>query len=147
MDNQALAERHLVGSHLGHYLLQENIGAGGAGEVYRARDEHLSRDVAIKVLSLDTLADAQGRHDFRREALTLSKLNHPSIAIVYDFDSDQGVDFLVTEYVPGISLTERLTKGPLPEEDIIQLATQLVEGITAAHGQGIVHRDLLPGNL
>ncbi len=147
MDHQALAERHLVGSHLGHYLLQEKIGSGGAGEVYRARDEHLSRDVAIKILSLGTLADAQGRHDFRREALTLSKLNHPSIAVVHDFDSDQGIDFLVTEYVPGTSLSERLTNGPLPEEDTVRLATQLVEGIAAAHGQGIVHRDLKPGNL
>lgn len=147
MDRQALAERHLVGTHLGHYLIQEKIGGGGVGEVYRARDEHLSRDVAVKVLSPGILADAQARHNFRREALTLSKLNHPAIAIVHDFDSDAGIDFLVTEYLPGTSLAERLRNGPLPEEDTVRLATQLVEGIAAAHGQGIVHRDLKPGNL
>ena len=147
MECHALAERHLVGTHLGHYLVQEKIGGGGVGEVYRARDEHLSRDVAIKVLSPSILADPHARHDFRREALTLSKLNHPAIAIVHDFDSEQGVDFLVTEYLPGTSLTQRLSQGPAPEDDIYRLATQLVEGIAAAHGQGIVHRDLKPGNL
>lgn len=147
MDRQALAEPHLVGTRLGHYLIQEKIGGGGVGEVYRARDEHLSRDVAVKVLSPGTLVDAQARRNFRREALTLSKLNHPAIAIVHDFDSDAGIDFLVTEYLPGTSLAERLSNGPLPEEDTVRLATQLVEGIAAAHGQGIVHRDLKPGNL
>ncbi len=147
MDRQALAECHLVGSHLGHYLILEKIGTGGVGEVYRARDEHLSRDIAIKVLSPGTFADAQARRDFRQEALTLSKLNHPAIAVVHDFDSDQDIDFLVTEYVPGVSLTERLTKGPLAEEDIVRIAAQLVEGVAAAHNQSIVHRDLKPGNL
>ncbi len=147
MDRQALAESHLVGNHLGHYLLLEEIGSGGVGEVYRARDEHLSRDVAIKVLSPGTFADAQARRDFRQEALTLSKLNHPAIAIVHDFDSDQDIDFLVTEYVPGVSLSERLTKGLLPEEDITRIAAQLVEGVAVAHNHGIVHRDLKPANL
>src|SRR5512142_1909365 len=147
MDRQALAERDVAGTHLGHYLIHEKIGGGGVGEVYRARDEHLSRDVAVKVLSPGTLVDAQARRNFRREALMLSKLNHPAIAIVHDFDSDAGIDFLVTEYLPGTSLAERLSNGPLPEEDTVRLATQLVEGIAAAHGQGIVHRDLKPGNL
>lgn len=147
MDRHALAERHLAGARLGHYLIQEKIGAGGVGEVYRARDEHLCRDVAVKVLSPGILADPQARQNFRREALTLSKLNHPAIAVVHDFDSDEGIDFLVTEYLPGTSLAERLSNGPLPEEDTVRLATQLVEGIAAAHGQGIVHRDLKPGNL
>jgi non-specific serine/threonine protein kinase len=147
MNRQAVAERQLVGERLGHYLILEKIGAGGIGEVYRARDEHLAREVAIKVLPEGTLADEEARRNFRCEALTLSKLNHPTIATVHDFDSHEETDFLVTEYVPGISLNELLAKDPLPEDDILQLSTQLAEGIAAAHGQGIVHRDLKPGNL
>ncbi len=147
MDRPVLVESPLVGERLGHYLVQEKIGTGGAGEVYRARDEHLARDVAIKVLSHDTLANEESRRQFRREALTLSKLNHPAIAVVHDFDVQNGIDFLVTEYVPGTALSERLAKGPVPVEDLLLLASQLVEGIAAAHSQGIIHRDLKPGNL
>ena len=147
MDRQTLVESPLVGDHLGHYLVQEKIGTGGAGEVYRARDEHLARDVAIKVLSRGTLANEESRRNFRREALTLSKVNHPAIAVVHDFDTYNGVDFLVTEYVPGNSLQERLAKGTVPIEDLLLLASQLVEGMAAAHSQGIIHRDLKPGNL
>ena len=147
MDRQTLVESPLVGDHLGHYLVQEKIGTGGAGEVYRARDEHLARDVAIKVLSHGTLANEESRRNFRREALTLSKVNHPAIAVVHDFDTYNGVDFLVTEYVPGNSLQERLAKGTVPIEDLLLLASQLVEGMAAAHSQGIIHRDLKPGNL
>ena len=147
MNSQAIAERQLVGERLGHYHILEKIGAGGMGEVYRARDEHLDREVAVKLLPVGTLADDEARHNFRREALTLSKLNHPSIATVHDFDCHQGTDFLVTEYVPGISLNEQLAKGPLSEHEILQLCTQLAEGMAAAHDQGIVHCDLKPGNL
>lgn len=147
MNRQAVAEPHLVGERLGHYLILEKIGTGGIGEVYRARDEHLAREVAIKVLPEDTLADEEARHNFRQEALTLSRLNHPTIASVHDFDSQEGMDYLVTEYVPGISLNEQLAKGPLPEDKILRLSTQLAEGMAAAHSQGIVHRDLKPGNL
>src|SRR5512135_666605 len=147
MNRQAVAERHLIGERLGHYLILMKIGAGGIGEVYCARDEHLAREVAIKVLAEGTLADEEARHNFRQEALTLSKLNHPTIASVHDFDSQEGMDYLVTEYVPGISLNEQLAKGPLPEDKILRLSTQLAEGMAAAHSQGIVHRDLKPGNL
>ena len=147
MKRQAIAERQLVGERLGHYRILEKIGAGGMGEVYRARDEHLDREVAIKVLPEGALADEEARHNFRREALTLSKLNHPSIATVHDFDCHHETDFLVTEYVPGIPLNEHLAKGPLSEHEILQLCMQLAEGMAAAHGQGIVHRDLKPGNL
>jgi serine/threonine protein kinase len=146
MKRQANAERQLVGERLGHYYILEKIGAGGMGEVYRARDEHLDREVAIKVLPEGTLADQEARRNFRREALTLSKLSHPSIATVHDFDCHKGTDFLVTEYVPGISPNEQLAKGPLSEEEILE-CTQLAEGIAAAHGKGIMHRDLKPGNL
>jgi serine/threonine protein kinase/Tfp pilus assembly protein PilF len=147
MNRQGTAERQLVGERLSHYHILEKIGAGGMGEVYRARDEHLDREVAIKVLPQGTLADEQARHNFRREALTLSKLNHPNIATVHDFDCYRETDFLVTEYVPGVSLNEQLATAPLSEYEILQVCTQLAEGMAAAHGQGIVHRDLKPGNL
>ena len=147
MDRQGVVERQLVGRNLGHYRILEKIGAGGMGEVYRARDEHLDREVAIKVLPENIWADEESRRNFRREALNLSRLNHPNIAIVHDFDSYQETDFLVTEYIPGLSLNERLSQGPLPEGEILSLATQLVEGMAAAHGQSVVHRDLKPGNL
>src|SRR4051812_7718564 len=93
---------------LSHYRILERLGAGGMGEVYRAHDSRLERDVAVKVLPHDALGDENARKQFRSEALALSRLNHPHIAAVYDFDSQDGVDFLVMEYVPGESLAARL---------------------------------------
>jgi TolB-like protein/Flp pilus assembly protein TadD/predicted Ser/Thr protein kinase len=136
-----------VGINLGHYRIAEKIGAGGMGEVYRAHDEHLSRDVAIKVLPSGTLSDQSARRHFRNEALALSKLNHPGIATIYDFDTQDGVDFLVMEYIPGITLSEKLAGRPLAEKEVIALGTQLAEALAAAHAEGVVHRDLKPGNL
>ncbi|MBZ5720489.1 MAG: protein kinase [Acidobacteriia bacterium] len=136
-----------VGVELGHYRIVEKIGAGGMGEVYRAHDEHLARDVAIKVLPPGTLIDESTRKHFRKEALTLSQLNHPNVATIHDFDTYQGVDFLVMEYIPGVTLSESLTKGPLPEKEVLRLGVQLAEGLAAAHEHGVVHRDLKPGNL
>jgi TolB-like protein/tetratricopeptide (TPR) repeat protein len=132
---------------LGHYRIVDKIGAGGMGEVYRAHDERLARDVAIKVLPPGTLIDESDRKHFHKEALVLSKLNHPNIATIYDFDTQQEVDFLVMEYIPGITLSEKLATRPLPEKEVITLGTQLAEGLAAAHEQGVVHRDLKPGNL
>ena len=137
----------LVGQKLGHYHIEEKIGSGGMGQVYRAHDEHLDREVAIKVLPPSVLEDEHARHRFHTEALVLSKLNHPNIAVIYDFDVQQGVDFLVMEYIPGVSLNERLSARPLPEKEVIHFGTQLAEGLTAAHEHGIVHCDLKPGNL
>jgi TolB-like protein len=137
----------MIGQAISHYRIIEKIGAGGMGEVYRARDEHLDRDVAIKVLPPGTLGDESARRRFHREALALSKLNHPNIATIHDFDTRQGVDFLVMEYIPGITLSEKLANRPLPEKEIINLGTQLAEGLSAAHEHGVVHRDLKPGNL
>jgi serine/threonine-protein kinase len=136
-----------VGINLGHYRIAEKIGAGGMGEVYRAHDEHLDRDVAIKVLPAGTLSDQSARRHFRKEALALSKLNHPGIATIYDFDTQDGIDFLVMEYIPGITLSEKLAGRPLAEKDVIALGTQLAEGLAAAHAEGVVHRDLKPANL
>ena len=96
MERQEIAERQLVGMQLGHYRILEKIGAGGMGEVYRARDEHLDREVAIKVLPEGTWANEEARRNFRQEALNLSRLNHPNIATVHDFDCYQETDFLVT---------------------------------------------------
>jgi tRNA A-37 threonylcarbamoyl transferase component Bud32 len=136
-----------LGVELGHCRVIEKIGAGGMGEVYRAHDEHLDREVAIKVLPRGTLAEEGARQRFRKEAFALSKLNHPNIATVHDFDSEGNVDYLVMEYVPGKTLRDRISEGLLPEAEIIPLATQLAEGLIAAHQRGLVHRDLKPENV
>ena len=137
----------MIGQKLSHYLIIEQIGAGGMGVVYRAHDEQLDRDVAIKVLPPRTLGDETPRRRFRQEALSLAKLNHPNIATVHEFNSQDGTDFLVTEYIPGITLNHKIAGGPLPAEETIALGLQLAQGLAAAHEQGIVHRDLKPSNL
>lgn len=147
MSASSTVEQHLVGATLGHYRVLEKIGAGGMGEVYRARDEHLQRDVALKILAAGALGDEAARQRFRREALALSELDHPNIATVHDFDSQGGVDFLVTEFIPGENLQEQLSRGALPEGEILRLGLQLAQGLAAAHGKCLVHRDLKPANL
>jgi Tol biopolymer transport system component/predicted Ser/Thr protein kinase len=137
----------LAGHTLLHYRIEQRIGEGGMGVVYRAHDEHLVRDVAIKVITAGYLGDHAARKRFRQEALALSKLNHPNIETVFDFSTQEGIDFLVMEYIPGTTLKERIAGGPLPEKEIAHLGLQLAEGLTAAHLQGIVHRDLKPGNI
>jgi Flp pilus assembly protein TadD len=137
----------MIGRTLGHYRIVAKIGAGGMGEVYRAHDEQLDRDVALKVLPAGTLSDEPARKLFRKEALALAKLNHPNIATVHEFGSQDGLDFLVMELIQGSSLTAKLAGGPLSERDIIRLGMQFAEALTAAHAQGVVHRDLKPGNL
>jgi eukaryotic-like serine/threonine-protein kinase len=136
----------LVGRVLGHYRLAERIGAGGMGEVYRARDEHLNRDVAVKVLPPSSTRDEIARGRLRKEALALSRLNHPNVATVHDFDTQDGIDFLVMEYVQGVPV-ERLSDGQRSEPQVLAVAVQLAEGLAAAHEQGVVHRDLKPANL
>jgi tRNA A-37 threonylcarbamoyl transferase component Bud32/TolB-like protein len=132
---------------LSHYSVVEQIGAGGMGVVYRAHDEQLDRDVALKVLPRKALADERARQRFRREALALARLNHPNVGAIYEFGSDTGIDFLVMELVAGVSLDAKLSGGSLPEKDILRLGTQLADGLDAAHSQGVIHRDLKPGNL
>ncbi len=134
-------------SQFGRYLLLEEIGKGGMGVVYRAHDERLDRDVAIKVLPAGALSNQSARHRFRKEALALSRLNHGNLATVHDFDTEANTDFLVMEYVPGTTLSDKTSAGPLPEKEILELALQLTQGLTAAHKQGVVHCDLKPGNL
>ena len=137
----------MIGKRLSHYRIEEKIGAGGMGVVYRAHDEQLDRDVAIKVLPSRSLADETTQKRFRREALSLARLNHPNVATVHEFGSQGGVDFLVTEYISGITMDARLAGGPLPAAEVFRLGLQLAQGLAAAHQQGIVHRDLKPGNL
>ena len=147
MAPRAQGQDSLAGRELGHYRIVEKIGAGGMGEVYRARDPtSWIEDVAIKVLPPGTLIDEHARKRFRNEAFSLSKLNHPNIATIHDFDTQQGVDFLVMEYIPGITLS-KVAAGPLPEKEVLRLGVQLAEGLAAAHEHGVVHRDLKPGNL
>jgi tetratricopeptide (TPR) repeat protein/TolB-like protein len=141
------APSQLVGRTLGHYRIVQQIGAGGMGVVYRAHDEQLERDVAIKVLPPGTLADETARKRFRKEALALARLNHPNIATIFEFSSQDSTDYLVTEYISGLRLDEKLAAGALPEKEVIALATQLAQGLGAAHQCGIVHRDLKPANL
>lgn len=136
-----------LNQRLGHYLVAEKIGAGGMGEVYRAYDENLDRNVAIKVLARGVLTNEDARERFRKEARSLSKLNHPNIATVHDFDTQGDVDYLVMEYVPGKTLRGRISEGPLAETETIHLAIEVAKGLTAAHERGIVHRDLKPENV
>ncbi len=136
----------MIGQTLGHYRVLEKIGEGGMGVVYRARDERLERDVALKLLPADALADDAARRQFRKEALALARLNHPNIGAVYDFDCQDGTDFLVMEYVPGSTVGEKVAAG-ISEKEILQLGRQLAAGLAGAHEQGIVHRDLKPANL
>ena len=137
----------MIGQRLSHYRIVEQIGAGGMGVVYRAHDEQLERDVAIKVLPPGSLEDEAAHKRFRKEALSLARLNHPNIATVHEFGSQDGIDFLVTEYIEGTTLDVKLLSGPLSPAEAIRLGIQLAEGLAAAHQQGIVHRDLKPGNL
>ena len=137
----------MIGQKLGRYTIVEKIGAGGMGVVYRAHDERLDRDVALKVLPPGTFGDKAVRRRFRKEALALSHLNHPNIATVHDFDTQDGVDFLVMELVPGNTLDEKLSAGALSEKETLRLGVQLAQGLSLAHEQGVVHRDLKPGNL
>jgi tetratricopeptide (TPR) repeat protein len=136
-----------VGQTLSHYRIIEQIGAGGMGVVYRARDEQLERDVAVKVLPVGTLANEAARKRFRKEALALAKLNHPNIATIFEFSTQNDTDYLVTEYISGLSLDNKLAAGALSEKAVMGLGIQLAQGLGAAHEQGIVHRDLKPANL
>jgi eukaryotic-like serine/threonine-protein kinase len=137
----------MIGQTLSHYRILEKVAAGGMGVVYRARDEQLDRDVALKVLPSGTLGDETARRHFRKEALALAKLNHPNIETVYEFGTQDGTDFLVMEYVPGKTLADRLARGTLPEREVIALGMQIAAALEEAHERGIVHRDLKPANI
>jgi Tol biopolymer transport system component len=137
----------MIGTRFGPYEIVAPLGAGGMGEVYRARDERIGRDVAIKVLPAELAADPDRLRRFEQEARAAGQLNHPNILALYDVGSHEGSPYLVSELLEGQSLRERLEGGLLPPRKVIELAVQVCSGLAAAHEKGIVHRDLKPENL
>ena len=135
------------GTRLGPYEIVAAIGAGGMGEVYKVHDTRLERVVAIKVLPEHLAVSSERRERFEREAKAISQLNHPNICTLYDVGHQDGVDFLVMEYIDGETLADRLTKGPLPLDQALAYGIQITDGLDKAHRAGIVHRDLKPGNM
>jgi eukaryotic-like serine/threonine-protein kinase len=135
------------GSKLGPYEITGAIGAGGMGEVYRARDTRLDRTVAIKVLNSQLVASAELKVRFEREAKVISQLQHPNICVLHDIGSENGTDFLVMEFLDGETLSEKLKRGPLPTDELLKIAIQIADALDKAHRAGIVHRDLKPGNV
>jgi len=136
-----------TGSKLGPYEILASIGAGGMGEVYRAKDTRLNRIVAIKVLSDHQASKPELRERFEREARAISSLNHPHICTLYDVGHQEGVDYLVMEYIEGETLAARLVKGPLPLDQLLKYAIEIADALGKAHRQGVTHRDLKPGNI
>src|SRR6201984_2104097 len=137
----------LPGKRLGPYEILSAIGAGGMGEVYRARDTRLDRIVAIKVLPANLADRAELRERFEREAKTIASLNHPHICVLHNIGQQDGVDYLVMEYLEGETLAHRLQKGPLPLEQVLQFAIEISDALDKAHRKGVTHRDLKPGNI
>jgi serine/threonine protein kinase len=135
------------GTRLGIYEVVGRLGKGGMGEVYRARDTRLGREVAIKVLSHEVRSDPDRLKRFRREATLLASLNHPNIASIYGLEEPESGPFLVLELVEGVTLEERLRRGPLPLAEALSMAREVVSALVAAHERGIIHRDLKPSNL
>ncbi len=136
-----------AGTTLGRYRLVDRLGAGGMGEVWRAHDANLDRQVAIKLLAPGAIGDADTQARFRREALALSRLSHPGIATVFDFDSHEGTSFLVLELVTGGTLEARIATGPMPQDEVRLIGAAIADALHDAHRNEIVHRDLKPGNI
>ncbi len=135
------------GSKLGPYEIVAPIGAGGMGEVYRARDTRLDRTVAIKVLNSQLIVSTELKARFEREAKVISQLQHPNICVLHDIGSENGTDFLVMEFLEGESLSEKLKRGPLPTDELLKTAIEVADALEKAHRAGIIHRDLKPGNV
>ena len=135
------------GTQLGPYTIVALLGQGGMGVVYRARDERLQRDVAIKVLPPGLLSDEPAKSRFRKEALALARLSHPNIAAVFDVGEQDGMDYLVMECVPGQTLSQKMRSQQLPPKEILSLGVQVAGALEEAHEQGVVHRDLKPSNI
>src|SRR5579863_10608744 len=135
------------GTKLGSYEIVAALGAGGMGEVYRARDTRLERSVAIKVLPAEFSADSDGLHRFEREARSASALNHPNVVTIYELGQDGSTHYIAMELIEGKTLRELLVPGLLPIRKVIEIAAQVAEGLAKAHEAGIAHRDLKPDNL
>ena len=142
------ASAHLSpGTRIGAFEIESFAGAGGMGEVYRARDTRLDRHVALKILSRHTATEPRGRARFAYEARAVARLSHPHICGLHDLGHSEGVDFLVMEYLNGETLASRLRKGPLPVDQALRVAIQIAEALDVAHAEGIVHSDLKPANI
>src|SRR5262250_2614429 len=137
----------ISGTKLGPYEILSSLGAGGMGEVYRARDTRLERTVAIKILPAHLSSDPGRKQRFEREAKTISNLNHPHICVLHDIGQQDGIDYLVMECLEGETLAKRLEKGALPLEQVLNLGAQIADALDKAHRSGVVHRDLKPGNI
>ena len=135
------------GSRLGPYEILSPLGAGGMGEVYKARDTRLERTVAVKVLPQHLSTSAEVRQRFEREARTISQLSHPHICALYDVGRENDTEYLVMELLDGETLSERLARGALPLEQTLRYGIEIADALEKAHRQGIVHRDLKPGNV
>src|SRR5499427_5808997 len=136
-----------IGTQLGSHEITALLGKGGMGEVYRARDLRLKREVAIKILPEEFSRDADRVSRFRREAEVLASLNHPNIAAIYDLQEADGLRYLILELVEGETLANRLGHGPIPVDEALAIAKQICEALEAAHEKGILHRDLKPANI
>ncbi|MGD8922659.1 MAG: protein kinase, partial [Candidatus Zixiibacteriota bacterium] len=136
-----------IGKKLGPYEIIESAGAGGMGEVYKATDTRLNRTVAVKTLPASIADNAQFRERFDREAKAISSLSHAHICTLYDIGQENGVGYLVMEYLEGETLSERLSRGPIPYNEMLQISIQIASGLDAAHQKGLIHRDLKPGNI
>src|SRR3984893_5859249 len=136
-----------AGTRLGPYEILASIGAGGMGEVYRARDRKLDRDVAVKVLPQSVAADPDTLARFEREAKAVAALSHPNILAIHDFGNQDGIAYAVTELLEGETLRGKVDTGPIPQKQAVDEALQIAKGLSAAHEKGVVHRDLKPENL
>nr|NIS41845.1 serine/threonine protein kinase [Desulfuromonadales bacterium] len=137
----------MIGRTIAHYRVTEKLGEGGMGEVYRARDDRLNRDVALKVLPETFARDPDRMARFSREAQLLASLNHPNIAAIYGLEESESVRCLVLELVEGETLAERIAPGPLPVDEALTIARQVADAVEVAHDRGVIHRDLKPGNV
>ena len=135
------------GTKLGPYEILSPIWAGGMGEVYKARDTRLERTVAVKILPSHLAGNAQLRERFEREARAVSSLNHPHICTLHDVGEENGIQFLVMEYIEGETLADRLKRGALPLEQALRVSIEMADALDKAHRKGVVHRDLKPGNI
>src|SRR6516164_1542114 len=136
-----------IGTQLGSHEITALLGKGGMGEVYRARDLKLKREVAIKILPDEFASDSDRVTRFQREAEVLASLNHPNIAAIHELEETNGTRYLVLELVEGETLADRIARGPIPAEEALAIAKQICEALEAAHERGIIHRDLKPANI